>query len=82
MMQVRLRDGFSHRMGIKKENTEMQLNALDDRTQISMLNAIDDMWNRIISGSSKKQKHTNLIAMNILSTVYSQPIDNNQSYVY
>jgi len=38
MLKVQLRNGFSDRNGLNKINTEMQIDSLDDRARISLLN--------------------------------------------
>ena len=43
-IKVRLRGGFSDRNGISKENTEIQLNSLDDRTRVKLVNALNVLY--------------------------------------
>ena len=44
-MEVSIRGGFSDRNGIKKENTTLQIEELDEKTRNAICNAITDIYN-------------------------------------
>ena len=76
--EVRLRGGFSDRMGISLENIEPQLKKLDDRTRTALINAINLLW----SAASKTLEHNeqNTILTKILSNAYLQQVKYNCMY--
>jgi len=77
-LKVRLRNGFSDRMGLKRENIEMQLNAFDDRARVALVNAINLLWKYLCD--NLRQEETNSILTNILSDVYVQQVSYTANY--
>lgn len=85
LAEVRLRNGFSDRMGIKKENVEVQIGDLDERTRIAIVNDIDFLWNVLVEdnhrkiyltpNSIEKSRNRTDIINRILSKVYSKKVD-------
>jgi len=78
MLEVRLRNGFSDRTGIKEENTNIQLTDLDDRTRMALVNAVDLIWYLVTGKMTSSQKNPLLI--NILSDVYVQQVSYSSNY--
>ena len=77
-LKVRLRGGFSDRNAIKKENTDMQLTALDERTRTQLCNFIDmlfSFWLKVFS-YDKQQYFLKMI----IKDVYVQEVKFNESY--
>jgi len=87
MLPVKLRKGFSDRMGLKKENIEVQVDKFDKRTRIALLNAIDSLWAIVLryhrnTSTYRGQQVTNAFVMDILSNVYAQKVHNDANYNY
>ena len=77
-LKVRLRGGFSDRNAIKKENTDMQLANLDERTRTQLCNFIDmlfSFWLDVFS-YDKQQYFLKMI----IKEVYVQEVKFKESY--
>ncbi len=74
-LKVAYRGGFSDREGIKAENTDMQLEALDERTRVAIANCtngiINDIFERLIHNFEIEHR----LFLNLLSDVYCQVVD-------
>ena len=68
-----MRDGFSDRMGVKKENTQIQHEKFDDRTRIALINAIELLWKSF--SDTMPEYAMNTILINVLSEVYLEKVD-------
>ena len=77
-LKVRLRNGFSDRNNIKKENTAMQLTNFDERTRIQLCNFLDLIFNVWTVHFTYNQEQ--LLLKTILKDVYVQEINFNYSY--
>lgn len=71
-LRVRLRNGFSDRNNIKKENITMQITTLDERTRVKLCNFIDYVFNGYIAHFEADQEQ--ILLKNILQNVYVQEI--------
>jgi len=84
-LKVSLRNGFSDRMGIKIENTEIQLTELDHRTRIALVNAVDYVYLFVYKQCKwtdpySKDRQFDLLHEDILSEVYVQQVDHSKTY--
>lgn len=77
-LKVRLRNGFSDRNNIKKENTAIQLTNFDERTRIELCNFLDLMFNVWTIDFSYNEKQ--LLLRSILMNVYVQEIKFSDCY--
>ena len=81
ILKVNLRGGFSDRHDIKKINTTIQLDKLDERTRIAIVNRINSLYNNyfgkdIIITDYRGREFWH----DILSNVYLQVVDFNSVY--
>ncbi len=76
---VRVRGGFSDRNGIKKENTQMQFKSFDDRTRVSLINCISQIYDILYSRGSSYDEQIFLKC--VLRDVYLFVIDETKNYV-
>ena len=77
-LKVRLRNGFSDRNNIKKENVAMQLTNFDERTRVELCNFLDLIFNVWVSDLSYSQ--TQIFLRGILMEVYVREINYSYSY--
>ncbi len=78
--KVQLRGGFSDRAGIKSENTEMQIDTLDERTRIGLINATQRVYRCYDYAYQSNDSKLNVFIRNILADVYLKKIDYNDQY--
>lgn len=77
-LKVRLRNGFSDRNNIKKENQTMQLTSFDERTRTELCNFVDIVFNVWVVLFAYDQKQ--LLLKSILTDVYIQEVNFDCSY--
>lgn len=77
-LEVRLRNGFSDRNGIKKENNVMQLTDFDERTRVAFCNFIDRLFYNYINKSTLTGQQ--IILKSILEDVYVIALDSYATY--
>lgn len=70
---VSVRGGFSDRNGLKTENTEIQLNRLDERSRVAICNEINGQIEDVFIRLSEESKYW--FWSSILKNVYQQVID-------
>lgn len=82
--KVRLRNGFSDRNEIKIENINMQVNDLDERSRIALINGLHLAWNLTFENThtygNDKIQLVNYVLISILSNVYTQEVNYNIQY--
>ena len=79
MLQVRKRNGFSDRNGIKRENIEIQYTNLDERTRVTLLNFIHKAYGLFFDGWGDYNSKPQQFMKYILREVYIQVINENTS---
>ncbi len=77
--KVALRGGFSDRMGLKTINTEIQTTSLDDRTRVSIINLLNEVYEYVYKSDRYGQARTILFS-NVLSNVYLQQVTYSTRY--
>ena len=81
--KVQIRKGFSDRNGIKPVNTRLQLGGLDKRTRISLLNAInwlyDEAFHKISSVAVASGGTSTEFWVQVLRDVYGKPVSYSSS---
>ena len=75
MLEVRIRDGFSDRNGIKKENTDMQMTELDERSRVQLINAINSIYDDIFQENYFADDAVQDFLKFVIGSIYSEPID-------
>ena len=79
--KVSLRGGFSDRMGLHAENTDIQTNDLDYRTRVSIVNLVSASYQMVFFNDTfHKERNKLLIA--ILSKIYLQQVNFNPAFIY
>lgn len=73
-LKVRLRGGFSDRMGIKPENVEMQTETLDERTRNALITTTWSAYQQHIEHTYSEDSRQGLL-MSILANVYAQEVN-------
>lgn len=80
-LKVQYRGGFSDRMGIKPENAEIQINNLDHRTRVALINKITALL-----GFVKEFNGSDTLIysfyVRLMSEVYLEPIKHYGSYLF
>lgn len=79
--KVALRGGFSDRMGLHAENTEIQINDLDYRTRVSIVNLLSSLYQKIFFNDDFHEESTKLM-IDILSNIYLQQINYKPGIIY
>ena len=76
--EVRLRGGFADRHGIAPENALMQINDLDERSRVALINTLSNFWQALHAEHTKrgsKTKKWDDFLRSILSNVYVRVLD-------
>ncbi|MBQ9608818.1 MAG: hypothetical protein IJV15_05145 [Lachnospiraceae bacterium] len=82
-MKVSKRGGFSDRLGIKKENTEIQLKDFDQRTRIQIQNKINSLYEKVyFDDLYYGREEIQDFFRYILGNVYAASIDISETYSY
>lgn len=83
-LKVRLRNGFSDRNKLNTENIDMQINDLDERSRVALINGLHLAWNLTFEDDNRyiqnKQKISNYVLISILSDVYMQEVNYSAYY--
>ncbi len=79
--KVALRGGFSDRMGLHEENTDIQTNDLDYRTRVSIVNLLRSSYQKVFFNETFDEEKNKLI-IEILSNIYLQQINYHPSTFY
>ena len=81
MPKVSKRGGFSDRNAIKPENTEIQLNDLDERTRVQLQNMVSRLYADVYENDLYwGREHIQAFLKYILREVYSEPVDSRKNY--
>lgn len=82
-LEVRIRGGFADRIGIKKENIEIQYTILNDRTRIHLINSTNELLFDVINrGENDAEKIKQTFYQNLLKQVYIQEVDHSGDTSY
>ena len=79
--QISLRNGFADRNGISSENTLTQVNSLDYRARVSLVNSINLIF-YFVFDQDYQHKKREAFWRSILANVYQQQIDYSNTYCY
>ncbi|MCL2574948.1 MAG: hypothetical protein FWE33_00810 [Defluviitaleaceae bacterium] len=82
--EVSVRGGFSDRMGIKKENTQIQLTDFDSRTRTAIINLIALSWKFFdeYNGKTNNRNKSNVFLQNVLANLYNKQVDYSGKYYH
>lgn len=81
MAKVSRRGGFSDRNGIKRENVQIQLKKIDQRTRVQIQNMVSHFYKSVYQGDLfYKKEHIQDFLKFVLGDVYSEPIDVRKIY--
>lgn len=78
MSKVRLRGGFADRHGIVPDNTVMQVDDLDERSRVALVNTLGNIWQAIHGEYAKRGSRISEwedFLRSILSNVYMRILD-------
>ena len=79
--KVSLRGGFSDRMELQRENTDIQTKDLDYRTRVSIINLLSLSFQKVFFNDTFHEERTKLLT-DILSNIYLKQVSYNPDIIY